>query len=81
MRAVLLALWLVACGSSPAGEGETCVRSNSLDECDDGLVCTREQAQTVCRVLCDDASVRCPTGTICSSIPGGPHRSCQPAIR
>ena len=78
MRSILAAviLTLAACGAP--GEGESCTTSNSTDECDNGLVCTKEASATVCRKLCDDANVTCPTGTTCNGISGGSHKSCQP---
>jgi hypothetical protein len=32
----------------------------------------------VCRILCDGATVVCPTGTTGNRISGGNHKSCQP---
>jgi hypothetical protein len=80
MRLAWLALILFAC-SGPASEGDACSSSNSTDDCDDGLVCTKEPTQTVCRLLCDDAAVTCPAGTFCSGVAGGSHKSCQPPVR
>ena len=74
--ALIIALALVGCGKP--GEGEDCDTPNSTDDCDDGLVCTNEAAGNVCRKLCDDATVVCPTGTTCNGISGGNHKSCQP---
>lgn len=73
---LVAALFVVACGKP--GEGEECEHSNSTDDCDDGLVCTKETAKTVCRLLCDDANVVCPTGTTCNGVANGNHKSCQP---
>lgn len=75
--ALVLTILCTACGGG--GEGDTCDSSNSTENCDDGLVCTKEATQTVCRVLCDDASVTCPQGTAYSGISGGSHKSCQPS--
>lgn len=76
MKLVLVMCLLVA--ACAPGEGEECDTSNSTDDCDDGLVCTKEATATVCRILCDDASVTCPDGTTCTGISGGSHKSCQP---
>ena len=76
LSAIVFALLVTACGKP--GEGEECTSSNSTDDCDDRLVCTKESAKTVCRLMCDDAAVTCPTGTTCSGISGGSHKSCQP---
>lgn len=73
--AILLAL-AAACGKP--GEGEDCDTPNSVDDCDDGLVCTNGAASNGCRKLCDDANVVCPTGTSCNGNSGGNHKSCQP---
>ena len=75
MKCSLLMLLLIGC---TAGEGEECETSNSTDDCDEGLVCTKETAATVCRILCDDAATQCPSGTQCNGISGGSHKSCQP---
>ncbi len=72
---LVFAMTLAACAP---GEGEPCDTSNSTDDCDDGLVCTKETKETVCRILCDDPSVVCPEGTACNGISGGSHKSCQP---
>ena len=78
MKAALICLsfLLAACGQP--GEGESCEGSNSTDACDDGLVCTKEAKETVCRLMCDDPAVVCPDGTACNGISGGSHKSCQP---
>ena len=76
-------MWIaiaLAVGCGKPGEGEMCSTSNSTDDCDSGLVCTKESAATVCRTLCDDAAVQCPTGKTCSGISGGSHKSCQPVV-
>lgn len=71
-----LLVCLVGCADKP-GLGEACSTSNSTDECDSGLVCTKEAAQTVCRKQCT-TQADCPTATTCSGIAGGSLHSCQP---
>ncbi len=75
MKLVFAAVLLVGCG--PAEIGEECSTSNSVDECVDGAVCTKESTQTVCRKLCT-LPADCPDGTTCSGISGGSLHSCQP---
>lgn len=77
MKLVLVMCGLLVAACAP-GEGEECDTSNSTDDCDDGLVCTKEATATVCRILCDDPAVVCPDGTTCNGISGGSHKSCQP---
>lgn len=76
MKLLVMVLMLAACGGG--GEGDSCKTSNATEECDDGLVCTKETKETVCRKLCDDPAVVCPEGTQCNGISGGSHKSCQP---
>ena len=77
VRSICFAVLLFACSSKP-GVGDACTTSDATDECDDGLVCTKEATKTVCETLCDSASVTCPMGTTCTGISGGSHKSCQP---
>jgi len=76
LRSICFALLLFACGKP--GVGDSCTASDNTDECDDGLVCTKETTKTVCETLCDDTTVTCPMGTTCTGISGGSHKSCQP---
>jgi hypothetical protein len=74
-KLALLTSLLVACGKP--GLNEECSTSNSTDECDDGLVCTKEANATVCLKSCTNGEA-CPTGTTCSGVSGGSEKSCQP---
>ena len=76
MKVLAFILLLAGCGGG--GEGDSCSTSNSTDECDDGLVCTKETKATVCRLLCDNPAIECRMGTTCNGISGGSHKSCQP---
>lgn len=78
MKKLIAIVGLLLAGCGAPGLGEECDTSNSTEDCDEGLVCTKEATATVCRILCDDASVVCPQGTTCSGISGGSHKSCQP---
>lgn len=77
LLALASSLTLVACG--PPGIGEECSASDSTEECEDGAVCTKEAAATVCRKLCE-TQVDCPNGTTCSGVSGGSNKSCQPTV-
>lgn len=82
MRALtLFALLLTAAAPLAAcdkpGLGEACTTSNSTDECQDGLVCTKESSGTVCRQSCT-LQDSCPMGTACNGVSGGSEKSCQP---
>lgn len=78
MKIIAILVFLAACGGGD--EGDSCSTSNSTEDCNDGLVCTKETTDTVCRKLCDDPAATCPTGTACNGISGGSHKSCQPKL-
>ena len=69
---LLGALACIGCGK--AGNGEEC---NSMNDCDDGLVCTTDWTGRRCRVLCATQD-QCPTGFACNGVEGTNVKSCQP---
>jgi hypothetical protein len=74
---VFIAALVGAAGCGSPGLGEKCDNAGSRDACEDGLVCTNEGGNNVCRRLCTDQS-QCPTGHSCNGVSGTNLKSCQP---
>ena len=71
----LTALLLLSCGSAEVGE--SCDDTGSTDACEDGAICTNENDEAVCRLLCKD-TVECPAAHSCNGVSGSNLKSCQP---
>jgi hypothetical protein len=72
-------VWLVlaACGGRN-DLGEECAPPGSVDDCEQGLVCTAGEHGDVCRQICTDQA-QCPAGLSCNGVPEvGTIKSCQP---
>jgi len=73
--AIVFTMLTLACGGSEVGE--ECDEAGSTDECEDGAVCTNEDAGAVCRLLCKE-TVECPAQHACNGVSGTSLKSCQP---
>jgi hypothetical protein len=81
LGSVAVVLFLLATLGLGCGEkgslGESCDTSGSLDECEEGTICTMLNGTSTCYQICTDQA-QCPTGWNCNGVPSSNIKSCQP---